>query len=130
MRKLALNGWSCVNAPAQFGGIAAIEGPQDAVENMRGAFDQRRKNIVRHLNALPGVTCTLPKGAFYAYANISNTGWKAKELATALLEDQGVAIVGGPDFGILGEGYVRLSYANSIENIEKAIVRIDEFLSR
>ncbi len=130
VRKLALNGWSCVNAPAQFGGIAAINGPQDAVEHMLGEFDKRRKIIVKLLNRLPGVTCAMPKGAFYAYANMADTGWKAKELATSLLEDTGVAIVGGPDFGILGEGYVRLSYANSVENIEKAIARIDEYLRR
>ena len=130
VRKLALNGWSCVNAPAQFAGIAAIEGPQDAVQHMLSEFDARRKIIVRLLNGLPGVSCSLPKGAFYAYPNILETGWRAKDLATTLLEETGVAIVGGPDFGILGEGYVRLSYANSAQNIEKAIERIGEFLSR
>ena len=130
VRKLALNGWSCVNAPAQFGAIAAIDGPQDAVVHMLGEFDKRRHAIVALLNQLPGVTCAMPKGAFYAYANITDTGWKAKELARDLLEETGVAIVGGPDFGILGEGHVRLSYANSIDNIEKAIARIDGFLQR
>ena len=80
------------------------------------------------MNALPGVTCATPKGAFYAFPNIATTGFKAKPLATALLEEAGVATIGGPDFGILGEGYLRLSYANSAENIARAIERIGAFL--
>ncbi len=80
------------------------------------------------LNKLPGVTCATPKGAFYAFPNIKSTGWQAKPLANALLDDAGVAIIGGPDFGILGEGYVRLSYANSTENIMKALARMGDFL--
>ena len=130
VRKLAVNAWSCVNAPSQFAGIAAIEGPQDAVTEMMTAFDARRKLVVERANALPNVTCATPKGAFYAFPNISQTGWKAKELASALLEESGVAIIGGPDFGILGEGYVRLSYANSAENISRALDRIEEFLTK
>ncbi len=129
VRKLAVNAWSCVNAPSQYAGIAAIEGPQDAVENMMTAFDLRRKLVVEQANNLPGVSCLTPKGAFYAFPNIKETGWKAKELASALLEQTGVAAIGGPDFGILGEGYLRLSYANSEENIEKALQRIGDFLS-
>ena len=81
------------------------------------------------LNELPGVSCATPKGAFYAFPNIKRTDWQAKPLATALLEDAGVAIIGGPDFGVLGEGYVRLSYANSTENIVQALERMREFLS-
>jgi aspartate/methionine/tyrosine aminotransferase len=81
------------------------------------------------LNRLPGVSCKTPRGAFYAFANIKRTGWAAKALASALLEDAGVAIIGGPDFGILGEGYVRLSYANSTENIRRALDRMGEFLA-
>lgn len=130
VRKLAVNAWSCVNAPSQYAGIAAIEGPQDAVGEMMKAFDERRKLVVRRANALPDVTCATPKGAFYAFPNISTTGWKAKDLASALLEETGVAVIGGPDFGILGEGYMRLSYANSAENIERAMDRIDAFLAR
>ena len=130
VRKLAVNAWACVNAPSQFAGIAAIEGPQDAVTEMMTAFDARRKLVVERANALPNVTCATPKGAFYAFPNISQTGWKAKELASALLEESGVAIIGGPDFGILGEGYVRLSYANSAENISRALDRIEEFLTK
>ena len=95
---------------------------------MVAEFDQRRKVVVDGLNALPGVSCATPKGAFYAFPNIKRTGWLAKPLASALLDEAGVAIIGGPDFGILGEGYVRLSYANSTENIRKALARMDEFL--
>ncbi len=130
VRKLAVNCWSCVNAPAQYAGIAAIDGPQDAVETMMAAFDARRKIVVDRMNALPGVSCATPKGAFYAFPNVSETGWKAKPLASALLEEAGVALIGGPDFGILGEGYIRLSFANSAENIERAIERIGDFLQK
>ena len=128
IRKLAVNAWSCVNAPSQFAGIAAIDGPQDAVATMMKAFDSRRRLVVERMNALDGVKCATPKGAFYAFPNISMTGWKAKKLASALLEEVGVATIGGPDFGILGEGYIRLSYANSEENIARAIDRIAGFL--
>ena len=129
IRKLAVNAWSCVNAPSQFAALAALTGPQDAVHSMVAEFDRRRKVVVSELNKLPGISCATPKGAFYAFPNIKNTGWKAKKLASSLLEESGVAIIGGPDFGILGEGYVRLSYANSTENILKAIGRMGEFLS-
>jgi aspartate aminotransferase len=128
-RKLAVNSYSCVNAPTQFAGIAALTGPQDDVAKMVAAFDERRKVVVEGLNKLPGVSCATPKGAFYTFPNVKKTGWKAKALASALLDEAGVAIVGGPDFGILGEGYVRLSYANSTENIVKALGRMGEFLS-
>ena len=130
VRKLAVNCWSCVNAPSQFAGIAAIDGPQDDVAVMMEAFDRRRKLVVELANGLPGVSCETPKGAFYAFPNIKETGWKAKELASALLEKSGVATIGGPDFGILGEGYIRLSYANSEENITRALERIGEFLGK
>jgi aspartate aminotransferase len=129
IRKLAVNAWSCVNAPSQYAALAALTGPQYAVHHMVGEFDKRRKIVVEELNKLPGISCATPKGAFYAFPNIKNTGWKAKKLASSLLEESGVAIIGGPDFGILGEGYVRLSYANSTENILKAIGRMGEFLS-
>ena len=128
-RKLAVNLHSCVNAPTQYAGIAALTGPQDAVAHMRAEFDKRRKLVVDGLNKLPGVSCIIPKGAFYAFPNIKQTGWMAKPLANALLDETGVALIGGPDFGILGEGYVRLSYANSTENILKALGRMGEFLS-
>ena len=129
VRKLAVNLWSCVNAPSQYAGIAAIDGPQDAVVEMMAAFDNRRKLVTKLANGLPNVSCKTPKGAFYAFPNITKTGWKAKQLATALLEETGVATIGGPDFGILGEGYIRLSYANSEENISQALERIGQFLA-
>ena len=128
VRKLAVNCWSCVNAPSQFAGIAAIDGPQDAVETMLAAFDRRRKVVVDGLNSLPGVSCITPKGAFYAFPNVSATGRKAKQLASELLEQKGVALIGGPDFGVLGEGYIRLSYANSEENILRALERMQDYL--
>jgi aspartate/methionine/tyrosine aminotransferase len=128
-RKLAVNSYSCVNAAAQFAGLAALTEPQDDVAKMVAAFDARRKVVVEGLNKLPGVSCATPKGAFYAFPNITRTGWQAKPLAAALLEEAGVAIIGGPDFGILGEGYVRLSYANSTENILKALDRMGAFLA-
>jgi aspartate/methionine/tyrosine aminotransferase len=128
-RKLAVNSYSCVNAPTQFAGLAALTGPQDAVRKMVAEFDVRRKVVVEGLNALPKVRAATPKGAFYAFPNIAATGWKAKPLANALLEQAGVATIGGPDFGVYGEGYLRLSYANSTENILRALQRIGEFLS-
>ncbi len=130
VRKLAVNSFSCVNAPAQYAALEALTGPQDAVGRMVAEFDRRRKAVVAGLNALPDVSCATPKGAFYAYPNISKTGWKAKKLASALLEDAGVATIGGPDFGVFGEGYIRLSYANSLENIERALGRMRDFLER
>ena len=128
-RKLAVNSYSCVNAPSQYAALAALTGPQDAVGKMVAEFDKRRKVVVEGLNKLPGVSCATPKGAFYAFPNIKQTGWKAKTLASALLEDAGVATIGGPDFGILGEGYMRISYANSAANIVKALGRMGEFLA-
>jgi len=128
-RKLSVNLHSCVNAPTQYAGLAALTGPQDAVHHMAREFDKRRKVVVDGLNKLPGVSCISPAGAFYAFPNVKQTGWKAKVLANALLDETGVALIGGPDFGVLGEGYVRLSYANSTENILKALGRMGDFLS-
>ena len=127
-RKLAVNSFSCTNASAQWAGLAALTGPQDAVQAMVREFDARRRIVVDGLNALPNVRAATPKGAFYAFPNIAATGWKAKPLASALLEEAGVATIGGPDFGVYGEGYIRLSYANSSDNILKALARIGEFL--
>lgn len=127
-RKLAVNAWSCVNTPAQYAALEALTGPQDAVARMVAAFDRRRSVVVELLNAMPGVRCIVPKGAFYAFPNISATGWKAKPLAAALLDETGVATIGGPDFGTLGEGFIRISYANSEENIRRALGRMHEFL--
>jgi aspartate/methionine/tyrosine aminotransferase len=129
VRKLAVNAWSCVNAAAQYAGIAALDGPQDSVRLMVEEFDRRRRVTVELLNGLPGVSCLLPLGAFYAFPNTSRTGWSAKELASALLERAGVALIGGPDFGEYGEGYLRVSYANSEENIRRALQRVGDFLA-
>jgi len=129
-RKLAVNAHSCVNAATQWAGIAALDGPQDDARAMVAEFDRRRRLVVEGLNRLPGVSCIVPKGAFYAFPNIRATGWKAKALASALLEEAGVATIGGPDFGVHGEGYIRLSYANSAENIARALDRMGEFLER
>ncbi|MEE9332881.1 MAG: pyridoxal phosphate-dependent aminotransferase [Granulosicoccaceae bacterium] len=128
VRKLAVNSWSCVNTSAQHAALEAITGPQAAVHNMVATFDQRRNATVTALNKLPGVSCISPKGAFYAFPNITNTGWQAKKMASALLEETGVATIGGPDFGELGEGYLRISYANSTTNILEAMNRIHAFL--
>ncbi|MEO0385338.1 MAG: pyridoxal phosphate-dependent aminotransferase [Pseudomonadota bacterium] len=129
-RKLAVNCWSCVNAPAQWAGLAALDGPQDAVNDMMTAFAARRRLVVDGLNALPNISCIEPEGAFYAFPDISKTGWQAKKLANALLDDTGVALIGGPDFGILGEGFIRVSYAASAEQIEEALGRMKGFLGR
>ena len=128
-RKLAVNAWSCVNAPAQYAALEALTGSQKAVGEMVAAFDVRRKGVVAELNDIPGVSCITPKGAFYAFPNVSKTGWRAKDLARELLEKVGVATIGGPDFGTLGEGYIRISYANSQENISRAMARMKEFLT-
>jgi aspartate/methionine/tyrosine aminotransferase len=96
---------------------------------MVAEFDHRRRVVVEGLNRLPGISAVVPKGAFYAFPNISRTRWPAKRLASTLLEEVGVATIGGPDFGIHGEGYLRLSYANSAENIIVALGRIGEFLA-
>jgi aspartate/methionine/tyrosine aminotransferase len=128
-RKLAVNSFSCVNAPTQWAGVAALTGSQDAVTQMVAEFDRRRALVVDGLNRLPGVSCITPKGAFYAFPNVARTGWKAKALASALLEQAGIAVIGGPDFGIHGEGYIRVSYANSAENISRALERMGAFLA-
>jgi aspartate/methionine/tyrosine aminotransferase len=128
-RRFAVNGWSCVNTAAQYAGLAALTGPQTEVDTMLAAFDKRRQITVDLLNSLPGVSCVTPRGAFYAFPNINGTGWGAKQLASALLERAGVAVIGGPDFGILGEGYLRVSYANSEDNIRAALGRVGEFIS-
>lgn len=127
-RKLAVNSFSCVNAATQHAGIAALEGPQECVAEMVAAFDRRRRLVVEGLNGLPGVSCIVPKGAFYAFPNIRDTGWRAKALASALLDRAHVATIGGPDFGLHGEGYLRLSYAASEAAIEEALSRMARFL--
>lgn len=126
--RLCINSHSCVNAPTQFAGIAALTGPQDAVEEMMAAFTARRRVIVDALNALPGFSCLEPAGAFYAFPNVSGTGVNAKTLQTRFLEEAGVATIAGPSFGVHADDYIRFSYANSVENIEEAVSRIAAIL--
>ncbi len=126
--RMAVNCHSCVNAAAQFAGIAALEGPQDSVDTMVAAFDDRRHAIVDALNGLPGVTCRKPTGAFYAFPNITGTGMDTRTLQNRLLEEAFVATVAGTSFGAYGEGYLRFSYANSKQNILAAIDRIRDLL--
>lgn len=127
--RLQINSNSCASAPVQIAGIEALNGPQDAVDDMRGVFDQRRKLIVDLLNEIPGFSCTLPKGAFYAFANISSTGMSSRKLEELLLIDAGVASIAGTSFGHLGEGYIRFSYASSTDNIRNAMERIRHLMA-
>ena len=127
--RLAINCHSCVNSATQFAGIAALDGPQDSVGEMVAAFDARRHVIVDGLNDIDGLSCRTPGGAFYAFPNISGTGMSARELQTALLEDAGIAAIAGTSFGAHGEGYLRFSYASSVENIRRALERMTEYLS-
>ena len=118
---------SCVSSTAhftQFAGLEAVTGPQDMVEMMVSEYQRRRNVIVAGLNAIPGFTCQKPQGAFYVFPNITRTGMGSTELANLILEKAGVALLPGNSFGEYGEGYLRISYANSIENIEKGLDKI------
>lgn len=126
--RLCINDHSCVNAATQHAGIAALNGPQDAVREMVAEFDARRQVIVEALNGLPGVRCADAAGAFYAFPNIEGTGMTSREAQDRFLEEAGVAAIAGTSFGKFGEGYLRFSYANSTENIREAIRRIGELL--
>lgn len=127
--RLAINIHSCVNAATQFAGIEALTGPQGPVDEMVAAFDRRRDVIVERLNALPGFRCVRPGGAFYAFPNIEETGFKSGDLQERLLTQADVAVISGTSFGHQGEGYLRFSYANSIDNIERAINRVANLLT-
>ncbi|MDH7490516.1 MAG: pyridoxal phosphate-dependent aminotransferase [Anaerolineae bacterium] len=128
--RLMTNSNSCTNAATQIAGIAALKGPQDDVDRMVAAFRERRDVIVKGLNEIPGVSCVLPKGAFYAFPNIKGTGMQSKPLADYLLNEAGVACLSGTSFGAYGEGYLRLSYANSVENIKKALERMADAIAK
>jgi aspartate/methionine/tyrosine aminotransferase len=128
--KLIVNANSCTNAATQFAALAALQGPQACVEEMRQAFDGRRKVIVELLNDLPGFRCQMPAGAFYAFPNIEGTGRGAGDLGTALLEECGVAGIHGTSFGALGEGFLRFSYAASTDDIREAVARIGAYLGK
>jgi aspartate aminotransferase len=127
--RLAINCHSCVNAAAQYAGIAALEGPQGEVKRMVQAFAERRKVIVAELNGIPGFRCVEPGGAFYAFPNVTGTGLTSRALEAKLLNEAGVAILSGTSFGAHGESYLRFSYANSVENIREAMRRIGACLA-
>ncbi len=126
--RLAINCHSCVNAAAQFAGIAALEGPRGPVHRMVAAFAERREMIVAALNSLPGFRCERPGGAFYTFPNVAGTGFDVRTLQGKLLDEAGVATVAGTSFGEFGEGYLRFSYANSAEAIAEAVARIRQLL--
>jgi aspartate aminotransferase len=122
--RLMTNSNSCTASFTQIAGIEALRGPQNVVDAMRAKFQKRRDVMVAGLNKIKGFSCRVPHGAFYVFPNITKTGWPSKKLADALLDDAGVAALSGTAFGDFGEGYLRFSVANSIENIEKALDRI------
>src|SRR5690348_5328 len=126
--RLAINCHSCVNAATQYAGIAALEGPSDAVHRMVKAFAERREVIVAALNGLPGIRCATPGGAFYTFPNVAETGLDARSFQSELLDRAGVATIAGTSFGAFGEDYIRFSYANSLEAITEAMERIRKFL--
>jgi len=125
MTRLMTNSNSCTASFTQVAGIEAIKGDQSSVDRMRDEFQRRRDVVVAGLNKIKGFSCRMPKGAFYVFPNITQTGWKSKPLADALLEQAGVAALSGTAFGEFGEGYLRLSVANSLENLQQALERID-----
>jgi aspartate/methionine/tyrosine aminotransferase len=128
--RLMTNSNSCTASFSQVAGVEALRGPQDSVETMCAEFKKRRDVMVAGLNNIKGFSCLLPKGAFYVFPNITKTGWASKKLADALLEDAGVAALSGTAFGEFGEGYLRFSVANSIENIEKALERVGDWAKK
>jgi aspartate/methionine/tyrosine aminotransferase len=125
---LMVNSNSCTASFTQRAGIAALRGPQGPSEAMIAEFRRRRDAFVTALNEIPGFRCAMPEGAFYAFPNIEGTGWKSKPLADALLEQAGVACLSGTAFGAYGEGYIRFSYANSMQNLMEAVRRVGKFL--
>jgi aspartate/methionine/tyrosine aminotransferase len=128
--RLVINSVSCTNAFVQAGAVAALSGPQDEPQRFREEFMARRQLIVDGLNAISGVSAVMPRGAFYAFPNVSSFGRTSNEIADHLLYDAGVCVLSGTAFGSGGEGYVRLSYANSRENISRALERIGESLAK
>ncbi|MGC9946431.1 MAG: aminotransferase class I/II-fold pyridoxal phosphate-dependent enzyme, partial [Bryobacteraceae bacterium] len=121
-----VNSCSCVASFTQRAGIAALRGPQGPVDAMVAEFRRRRDAFCEGLNRIPGFRCPVPGGAFYAFANVERTGIPSKELADFLLEEAGVAALNGGAFGEFGEGYIRFSYANSLENLMEAVARIEK----
>ena len=128
--RLMTNSNSCTASFTQIAGIEAIRGDQSSVERMRTEFQRRRDVFVAGLNKIKGFSCRLPKGAFYVFPNITKTGWSSKKLETALLEDAGVACLSGTAFGDYGEGYLRFSVANSLENLNTALDKLDHWTKK
>jgi aspartate aminotransferase len=128
--KLMVNSNSCTASFTQRAGLAALQGPQDAVDEMVAEFRRRRDVIVKGLNAIPGFRCAVPDGAFYAFPNVTGTGVSSKDLADLLLNEAGVACLSGTAFGSYGDGYLRFSYAASLESIEEALSRIRKAAER
>jgi aspartate aminotransferase len=128
--RLATNSTSCTASFTQMAGIEALRGDQSSVDKMSSEFRRRRDAFVAGLNKIKGFSCRLPKGAFYAFPNITQTGWTSKKLADALLDQAGVACLSGTAFGEFGEGYLRFSVANSLENLNKALKRIEEWAGK
>jgi aspartate/methionine/tyrosine aminotransferase len=128
--RLMTNSNSCTASFTQMAGIEALRGDQSAVEQMRTEFQRRRDMFVPALNRIKGFSCRVPHGAFYVFPNITATGWKSKPLADALLEEAGVACLAGTSFGEFGEGYLRFSIANSMENLQRALERIERWVSQ
>src|SRR2546430_6832705 len=127
MTRLMTNSNSCTASFTQVAGIEAIRGDQSSVDRMRDEFQRRRDVFVAGLNKIKGFSCRMPKGAFYVFPNVTATGWKSKPLADALLEQAGVAALSGTSFGEFGEGYLRFSIANSRQNLQEALERIDQW---
>src|ERR1700751_5786229 len=130
MTRLMTNSNSCTASFTQIAGIEAILGDQSSVDHMRDEFQRRRDEFVAGLNRIKGFSCRMPKGAFYVFPNITKTGWKSKPLADALLEQSGVAALSGTAFGEFGEGYLRFSVANSLENLQHALDRLDQWTKK
>src|SRR6202045_153447 len=128
--RLMTNSNSCTASFTQIAGIEAVRGDQSSVEDMRAEFQRRRDVVVAGLNKIKGFSCRKPKGAFYVFPNITKTGWKSKPLADALLEQAGVAALSGTAFGEFGEGYLRFSVANSLENLQEALDRLDQWTKK
>jgi aspartate aminotransferase len=130
MTRLMTNSNSCTASFTQVAGVEAIRGDQSSVDRMRDEFQRRRDVVVAGLNKIKGFSCRMPKGAFYVFPNITRTGWQSKPLADALLEQAGVAALSGTSFGEFGEGYLRFSVANSLENLNEALNRIDQWTKK
>jgi aspartate/methionine/tyrosine aminotransferase len=128
--RLMTNSTSCTASFTQVAGIAALRGDQSSVDKMSAEFKRRRDAFVAGLNKIKGFSCRLPKGAFYVFPNITKTGWPSKKLADALLEEAGVACLSGTAFGEYGEGYLRFSVANSLENLNAALTKIEDWAGK